>query len=142
MVFIPPVEFQRLVESMPSTEAVVVAYHLTNTFSLFFLSPICKSTCKQELNITPNQGKVDKNLEKLKYVSHDVSVMRQPVSPGASKLNEQRSRFVQVELVDWVMLVAVLIVPTASCTDPFPLAIYLFIYLFIRKTGFSLKPAI
>lgn len=56
---------------------------------------------------------------------YEVSVMRQPVSPGASKLNEQRSRFVQVELVDWVILVGVLVVATASCTDPFPLAIYL-----------------
>ncbi len=48
MVFIPPVEFQRLVESMPRcTEAVLTAQHLNKILYVGFsfnLSPVCVSS--------------------------------------------------------------------------------------------------
>ncbi len=54
-----------------------------------------------------------------------VSVNLSPVLawPGSSELDEQRSRPLQVDLIDRIMFVWILIVPTTSSTDPLPLAI-------------------
>lgn len=55
------------------------------------------------------------------------------VSPGPSQLYEQWSGLVHIELVDGVVLVRLLVVPTASRADPLPLAVEL------RKTAEALS---
>lgn len=45
--------------------------------------------------------------------------------PGSSEFYEQRSWTVQVQLIDGVVFVGVLVVPTAPGAEPLPLAIYL-----------------
>lgn len=46
-------------------------------------------------------------------------------SPGSSELNEQRSRALQVDLIDRVVFVRILVVPTTSSADSLPLAVNL-----------------
>lgn len=46
-------------------------------------------------------------------------------SPGSSELNEQRSRALQVDLIDRVVFVWILVVPTTSSADSLPLAVNL-----------------
>ena len=45
--------------------------------------------------------------------------------PGSSELNEQRSRALQVNLIDRVVFVRILVVPTTSSADSLPLAVNL-----------------
>lgn len=46
-------------------------------------------------------------------------------SPGSSELNEQRSRALQVDLIDRIVFVRILVVPTTSSADSLPLAVNL-----------------
>lgn len=49
--------------------------------------------------------------------------MQDDLGPGSSEFYEQRSWTVQVQLIDGVVFVGVLVVPTAPGAEPLPLAI-------------------
>lgn len=51
--------------------------------------------------------------------------LKDDLGPGPSEFDEQRSWTFQVQLIDGVVFVGILVVPTAPGAEPLPLAIYL-----------------